>query len=332
MKNRMFLSLIVLATVLSGCSTSGGDNDGSKLEAYSDKSSFTYDEIQFNFTNLKDYSYTDNHNVNFSLELTNKNTKTKEFKYEKAQLVRESNEAEYSVSGMSFGQVNLDCDVKKTISFSTTLPTSIQDDKYTFSFKYGSNEIKYHLYEMPDELRQNVDVKFVVDGEEVETKKVPEGKLLVNYSWLSSDYVYGCKQWYLDSGKQSKVPSNYHVNESITVYGDKQTVLKYNLPSGTSSSFVSGINFIPESGEIVVPKSYEGHQVYSILSGAFFGVLQGLKTIYIPKTITTISGGMNFVSCIDLQYVYFEGTESEWKSINQADFPSKTQIVFNTYK
>ena len=121
------------------------------------------------------------------------------------------------------------------------------------------------------------------------------------------------------------------VTANISVYGQKKTILKYNTPDGINSAYVSGYNFVPSTGEIVVPKSYSGKSIYSILAGSFRDEVTGMKKIYIPK-ISSISNVQNFSNCADLETVYFEGTEAEWNSINQATFKSSVTFVFNTYK
>ena len=330
MKNKLFLLLSIFTLAIAGCSTNASSEEETKIEAFLDKPSFTYNEIDFNFTELSETQIT-NYSVRFGLELTNKNPKPKEFMLDDAKIIRESNEAEYSVGGYYINKFDLECDIKESTHFSSTLPTSCKEDKYTFQFTYDSKTILYHLYKRPAELREKVNLTYVVDGEVVETRKIPAYDTFYEHLWFSSDYVYGCDKWYSDSNKHSLIVSDFEIKEDTTVYGEKKSVLKYNLPNGISSSFVSGVNFIPLSGEIVVPKSFEGKAVYSILAGSFSGANRGLTAVYIPKTVR-ISDYKNFSDCADLKYVYFEGTESEWGTINEASYPSTTKIVYNTYK
>lgn len=329
-----FLILSLVTIVLTGCINSSTNPSGSsgntKFEIYSDKTSFYDGDLEFRFVNLYEYRSSESYSVYFSLELVSRNIKPTTFEFEKPLVLRESNNAEYSVSGYVMNHVNLECDIKKSISFSSTIPISISKEKYSFNLKYGSKEIVYHLYETPDELRTKINVKFVVDNELVETKQIPEGRSF-KYIWTSSDYIYGCKDWFLDVNCHNKLPDNYNVSEDMSVYGKKISVLKYQLPSGISASYVSGYNLVPESGEIVIPRSYGGKSVYSILAYSFYGECYGLKAIYIPATAKISSSG-NFSSCVDLEYVYFEGTEDEWLHMNEAAYSEKTQIVFNTYK
>lgn len=121
------------------------------------------------------------------------------------------------------------------------------------------------------------------------------------------------------------------MTQNITIYGKKKTILKYNTPDETNSAFVAGYNFVPSNGEIVVPKYYAGKSIYCILAGSFWRAVEGMKKIYIPK-ISSISYFQNFSECKDLETVFFEGTKSEWKSINEATFKNSVTFVFNTYK
>ena len=335
MKHKVLLLLSVLAFSLGGCSKSSNENSApqsNKLDLYTDKCSFVEDDLEFNFKAPTERKIGETYDFDVSLELTNRNAKAVDFKIDKHQIIRESNNAEYSTSVLAIFPISLECDVKKTLTFSSTLPTSIKEDKYHLNIKYGEKEVVYHFYEMPDEMRAKIDVKLMVDGELVETKQFPEGKEFNNCSWVSADYIYGCNEWFLDSSLKNKVTEDYKVNNALTIYGRKTSVLKYQLPDAISSSYVSGYNFIPDSKEIVIPKSFEGKQVYGILAGSFRGDCSGLKSIYIPRTITTISSSYNFSSCSDLEFVYFEGSQTEWQAKNEATYPSKTQIVFNTYK
>jgi len=332
MKSFKLLSIVSLF-VLAGCTNNGGQSSTKTI--YSDKASVTDGNISLSFTDLNEYKGygSDTYSVSFTLNLLSSNPKPVEYKIASPKFIKEANGAEYSVNMLIMDPItiSLECDIAKTYFFSTTLPTSINSENYYFSFKGNSTSYKYCLYETPDELRTKYNVKYVVDGSEVETKQIPEGRKLSSFDWVSSDYVYGCNEWFSDSSLANKINDNFTVTQNTTVYGQKKTVLKYNTPDGIQTAYVSGYNFIPSNGEIVIPKSYDGKSIYSILAGSFRGEVVGMKKIYIPK-ISSISDLYNFSECKDLETVYFEGTQSEWNAINQATFKSSVNFVFNTYK
>ena len=324
--------------VLAGCTISGNSNTPSQNSTktiYSDKASVTEGTLTLSFTELNEYKGfgSDTYSVSFTMNLLSTDPKPVEYKIASPKFIRESNNAEYSVNMLIMDPItiNLECDIAKTYSFSTTLPTSIEAENYYFSFKGNSTNYKYCLYETPDELRTKFNVKFIVDGAEVETKQIPEGRKLAAYDWISSDYIYGCNEWYSDSNLTTKITDSFVVTANTSVYGQKKTILKYNTPDGINSAYVSGYNFVPSTGEIVVPKTYSGKSIYSILAGSFRDEVVGMKKIYIPK-ISSISNVQNFSNCSGLETVYFEGSETEWNSINEATFKSSVTFVFNTYK
>ncbi len=332
MKCCKLLSIISLF-VLVGCTNNGGQ--GSIKTIYSDKTSVTDGSISLTFTNLNEYKEFDSdiYSISFTLNLLSSNPKPVTYKIASPKFIREANGAEYSVNMFIMDPItlSLECDIAKKCSFSTKLPTSINSENYYFSFKGNGISYKYCLYETPDEFRTKYNVKYVIDGSEVETKQISEGRKLSSFDWVSSDYVYGCREWYSDSSLTNKIDDNFTVTQNTIVYGQKKTILKYLTPEGNLSAFINGYNFIPSNGEIVIPKSYAGKSIYSILAGSFTGEAEGMKKIYIPK-ISVISDLHNFSECKDLETVYFEGTQSEWNSINQATFKSSVNFVFNTYK
>lgn len=330
MKKKLFS--IAALFLLVGCTN---DEQNLAKTIYSDKATATDGNISLSFEKLDERKPfgSDAYSVSFTLKLLSSNLKPVEYKIVSPKFIREANGAEYSVN-MLFGNsisLNLECDVAKTYSFSATFPTSIADDNYYFTFEGNSVIYKYCLYETPDELRTKFSVKLVIDGSEVKTIQFPERRKLSAFDWISPDYIYGCNEWYLDSSLKNQISDRFLLTQNITIYGKKKTILKYDTPDETNSAFIAGYNFVPSNGEIVVPKYYAGKSIYCILAGSFWRAVGGMKKIYIPK-ISSISYFQNFSECKDLETVFFEGTESEWKSINEATFKNSVTFVFNTYK
>lgn len=325
-KKYIFLIPFIL---IAGC-TSGN----TKNTAYTDKTIIRNGSLTLSFSKLSSYkSYSDDtYSVSFSIGLLSSNTKPTEFKISSPRFVREKNKAEYTDRFfLNPSIIRLECDIEKSCSFSTVLPTSFESDNYYFEFNGNGVNYKYCLYPVPDELRSTITVSYIIDGKKVESKKMPEGKKISSYDWVSSDCVFGCNEWYLDSSMTKKITDDSVIADDVALYGRKKSILKYNTPESSNSAFVSGYNFIPSNGEVVVPKEYSGKKVYSILAGSFRGDVPGMKKIYIPK-ISSISSVDNFTNCRDLETVYFEGLAVEWQSMNAAKFKSSVKIVFNSYK
>ena len=320
--------LAILA--LAGCSSS---QQGSSV-LYTDKNSFTKDSVTLSIVDLsvrQNYG-SETYSTSLAIELVSANPKQTEYTITSPIMVRESDGAEYSPTGfvVSDRKLNLECDIKERLSFTWSLPSSYSDVKYALTFKGNGADIKFCLYDMPDELRKSVEVRYVVDGLHVQTVALPEGKPLSFYDWVSDDYVYACNAWFVDTALHVAAPERVG-SEDMTIYGAKQPLLKYSLPDAIASSFVSGYNLIPSTGEIVVPRSFENKSVYSILSGTFRGEVAGMNAIYIPKSVR-ISGYDNFTNCKDLKKVFFEGSQTEWSNMNEATFKPTVEIIFNTYK
>ena len=334
MKKNYLLTLIPFL-FFTGCSSNEANNDLSNRMVYSDNAIITEDELTISFSELKErkgYNL-DTYSTSFEMSLLSSNPKQVEYKIYSPKFVRESNDAEYSVDSFYFNPktVTLECDIAKTLSFSTTLPTSITEENYYFTFKDNTTTYKFCLYETPDELRAKYNVKFVVDGNEEYTKEIAERKKLSNYDWVSSDYVYGCNVWYSDPNFTTKITDSFVVNSNITVYGKKQTILKYKLSDVTNTAYVNGYNFVPSTGEIVIPKVYDGRSIFGIMAGSFMHDIIDMKSIYFPKKCRILEYNY-FSNCTDLETVYYEGNEEEWNSINQGTFKDTVTFVFNTYK
>lgn len=335
---RKTLLFLFITAGLIGCSNGGKGSSKNPIELYSDNAVYKDGDIEITFDNLHEsVSYSDNLEVRFYLNLTNTNPKPAKYEISSLQLIREENKAEYTVSSGTYyySPITLECDLKETISFSAVIPVSIEKEKYFFSFEGNDKTYKYNLYEMPDEMRGEATIHYYVDGEDMGTRTVLEGKKISKYDWIGDDYVYACNTWYIDSEMKNLISPDSRVYGNITVFGSKKFVLRYGLYSGYAH--VAGYNLIPSTGEIVIPKQVSwnngiiNYTVNGIDASAFPHDCKGLKELYIPKMVT-IAYQMNFFNCTDLQTIYYEGDEAEWNTVNQALLPANTTVVFNTYK
>ena len=329
-----FLPLLML----SACSNSGGnpfEPDSERyIDCYSDSGKFALNGIEIESERIYEQHYSSGYNYEATVNLKVVNTalEQKKISFKDAKIIRESNKAEYSVGGLvSFDRdYTLDSEVVNNYYFDSLLPVSISLERYYMSITINSKRFKFYLYDTPDEKREKVNVTFYVDGNRVETKQIPVGRRLIDYEWYSEDSVYGCEKWYLDSTELFQEISEYQVVEKeMIVYGKKQSILNYKIEADSSVS-VTGFNYIPKNGRLVIPKSFENKTVKTILGSSFsYSIPRGFKMVYIPETIESIED-YNFTSCLDLKYCFFEGSSERWAVVNQATFPSDVTFLYNT--
>jgi hypothetical protein len=106
---------------------------------------------------------------NFSLTVTvivtNKEYKTNNYDIKNYTLINESTGGTYTVGTMfSIPKLQIDAELSKSLSLSSTIPTSIKDDQYKMSFDVNEYKITYYLYETPDELRADRKISYNISG------------------------------------------------------------------------------------------------------------------------------------------------------------------------
>lgn len=338
---KLLFAVSLLMTSLVGCSHSD------PTEVYSDLSETQIGDISYNFLNLTESYYNpDSYRVSFALTVKNYNVKSVAFSVLDGFLTRDVNGATYSVQmrnvayDVSFESViDLESELTYSYSFSATVPYSISSSKYTGSFLISvdgkKTNLKYHLYEMPDEYRPTITLEFIVDGVSVGTKKMLKGKPLGRTTWVSDDYVYGCAQWYPDKNYvyQLRYTEETLMKESTKIYGFKNTILDYYESDEHSLYYVRGLNFVPETGIVVIPRSYNGHTMERIGDWAFSTNNEGLETVYIPRSVIEI-GVLNFTECHDLKRIYYEGEYGDWVRITNTwlnPLPDTVEVILGRY-
>lgn len=345
MKRKVFyLAIFVFILFFSACdfsemTSSLEKNEQSSINATESISCYIEDFViendncTFDLTGI-DERFDINNSISFYFNITNLSTDSRILNVSNYRIIRESNDAKYNVSSyLFFDDVQIDCDITKQIYFYSTLPTLLSCENYYFEIDCGDFTYIFYLYETPDNLREQVVVNYYCDDAFVGLSYVPKGRKFADYGiipWISEDYIYCCNDWFLNSAKTQLIDSNYTINNETTLYGRKQQILRYNLPTSTSSAFISGVNIVPNNGEIVIPSSYNGKSIYSVLAGTFREI-DGLKTIYIPLGIH-VSSSSNFTTCDDLTTIYYQGNETQWNECyGGASLPSNITIIYNTY-
>lgn len=330
MKSFLKTTLLIPFLFATGCNALSTKT----IELYLDTANCKDGDIQISFTDLNQYnsSIHDGNNVSFNMNLINKNAKVSEYQIKTTKFIRESNSAEYSVSSLYIEPITLklECDLKQTVHFTGTLPTTLEEDNYYFTFIGNGKTYRYYLYDAPIEKRKSVTINYYVDGKQQKRAEAIVGKRIEDYDWIGNDYIYGCNEWYSDAELTKKLPKETIIYDDINLYGRSQTILAYSQNDSLKTANVVGYNFIPSTGVIVVPETLSSYRVSAIEASSFPHGCEGLETIYIPL-IDRIAYQMNFYNCGDLKTVHFKGTQNQWNAINQALFQSTVEFVFESY-
>ena len=309
-------------TIETSGETKTKDSNGESI--YLDNNPIEDDKIKLEFSNPRCYSMT-NYSLDLSISITNKEHEKKNYNIQNVELIKESTSAKYTVNYNSY--VEIEAEMKYSLSFSANIPSDIKVDKYKLTFSINSNNYTYYLYEKPDELRVDRTINYYIAGSVVKTDTVKDGRTISNiYTYESSDYSSYCEEWYLDSSHSTKVSSSTIIKENTNLYGVASPSIKLSTFSSDIYSFVNGINHVPSNGILILPEKYLNKEL-AIGNYAIRNIT--VSKIYIPKTVHKIYGG-NFTG-IGNATIYYEGTETEWKALfnMQSDIIIKN-VVYNT--
>ena len=150
-RNKFFLlSLLILS--LTSCIPFG-----KTYEMYFDKPCCKIGDVDISFSSFSESNYPTpyDYTIYIGLNLINTNPKPLYISISNLEIVRESNNAVYSVTAYIFNPIKLECDIKNSFSLRSTLPKSTKEENYYLTCKYGSQKLIYHLYNMPDEEKEN---------------------------------------------------------------------------------------------------------------------------------------------------------------------------------
>ena len=297
------------------------------------KSNITYDDgqivngdLELRFGSYSDYSsyYSLSNNLNISIKIINHNPKPYTFSIEKATVIRESNKAEYAAQYTN--EIVLECDMEKSISFSASLPTSVSEDNYYLDIKEKHSTYRFYLYETPISQRKDITITYKVDDKIVKEQKIKGGRIfnsLIDYINEDRTKYVSASNWSLDGVVINK---NTIINNDIVVESKSSNIFNTYTSSGYTT--ISGVNFIPKDGILVIPSQINGKTV-SISS---IGYSDELKELYLPLNFN-ISYSLSLTSCHNLTKVYYEGTEAEFSKITSGKSIYKnanTVIIYNT--
>ena len=124
------------------------------FNAYIDNYKIVDGSLEVSFTEVGGYSLSSsgNYSLMFSINLTNRAAQPYSFNLKEKTIVRESNNATYSV-GSTFvsSSISLECDIKNEYLCTVTLPTSISSENYYLRFLYNDSHIVFHFYNSPEQ-------------------------------------------------------------------------------------------------------------------------------------------------------------------------------------
>lgn len=324
MKKLLLFTFSLFVLLLVSCSNGGNSKMKNNIIIYTDSDPIEDDNMKLEFEKPSCYGY-NNYSFDLYVNVTNKEYKTKTYKIKNVELIKESTSAKYTVNYYDY--IEIEAEMKSSFSFSSSIPSSISTDKYKLTFSINSYNITYYLYETPDELREDRTITYHILNNVVKTDTVKDGRTITNnYVYESSDNLYYCDTWYLDSNYKTKLTSSTIINGDTDLYGFESTNIKWSSLASDAWAFVNGVNHVPSNGILILPEKYLNKEL-AISNYAIKDI--NVSKIYIPKTVHRIYGG-NFTG-IGNATIYYAGTESEWKALfySQSNIVT-TNVVYNT--
>ena len=110
-------------------------------------------------------AFTDYYIVNIDIYVTNKTKDSITYNLSDVELIDESSSTKYSVSNDE--SIDIDSNNYKYISFTAAISSNIINEHFKLLFSIDANEIFYnitcHLYEIPNELREDITLKYYID-------------------------------------------------------------------------------------------------------------------------------------------------------------------------
>ena len=145
MKKISALLFVCCFCVLSlyGCSSNS-------MELYLDDSPYTANQVEIDITAMTQKNYgTDTYRLSLNFTITNHNPDISSYYFEGGEIVREKDGAKYAIGSLPcshYVAFAVGCDVQTTRDGQATIPTSLEDDKYMFTYTYEGTKFTIHLY------------------------------------------------------------------------------------------------------------------------------------------------------------------------------------------
>ena len=181
-------------------------------------------EIEYDDLKLKvgRPSYLEIYDCSLSVDvaLINNTYSTKVYNVKNVRLIKESTGANYTVHYTS--TLRIEAELKSSLIFSATIPTSPSKDNYKLDFEINSHKFSYYLYDMPDDLKADRTVKYYIDGKLVQTKVVKDKQTVTSYVYESADRQFYCSTWYVDEIGKEIFNLSSPITRDMELYGFKR--------------------------------------------------------------------------------------------------------------
>ena len=296
-----------------------------KYSVYLDNSEVDTGTVAIKTNNATAYG-TENYSLAVYISIKNTTTNTIPVKFSNLFVVRETNNARYSVSIGYYANDYIESEITKDFHFTSTIPTSLSENYY-LSIIFNDINYKVHLYETPDELREDLTISYYVNQKLLNTDSIKKGRQITNiFTYESDDHQHYSTAWKDENDVTYGVGSV--VNKNLALYGVIGYDLKFTTTTSDPFSFISGINHVPSDGILVIASEYSSKEI--CVSNFAIRNNSQIVEIYLPSTIHNIYNG-NFEGLVNLKTIHFAGSQVEWNAIpNTSTIPSNVIMVFDS--
>lgn len=142
MKSVLKLIVLTSALLISSCGNP-------EFVLYEGSEPIVDGDVTIKLDKLYEYSLIDTYHQDIYVSFVNSNPKPATLKFNDYKIYRERDNAEYTTGCLSVAfarTIDLECDVEKTLIFTTNLPTSLNEDNYKLVIHYDSKALICHLY------------------------------------------------------------------------------------------------------------------------------------------------------------------------------------------
>lgn len=146
MKNIFKTLALTTMMALSSCS-------GSKMSLYLNSEPVAWDKVSIKISKVYEmtslYRETD-----VTISFISSDPKPVTLKFKDWKVYREKDKAEYSAGCLTaaiYGEITLNCDIEKTLTFEVELPTSTKEERYKLVINFTNKSLICYLYDKPSE-------------------------------------------------------------------------------------------------------------------------------------------------------------------------------------